>query len=78
MSDVIIPTFEVGRILAMISVLPLKWNAGDVWIEACLGCNHELVPNASFLGPLAYEFLRGFVLTWVQILTVKQSVKPQD
>jgi hypothetical protein len=28
-----------------------------------LGCNDKLISGASLLSPLAYEFLRGFVLT---------------
>ena len=36
-------------------------HKNKVW--TCLCCNHKLVSNASFLGPLAYEFLRAFILT---------------
>ncbi len=74
-SDLILASLVVGCILAMTSIRLWAFYASKVY--TCLGCNHELVSNASFLGPLAYEFFGGFVLAGVECELISYKVEPR-
>ena len=61
-TDLVLAPLEVGCILKVkLTHLIYGRATGKVW--TCLGRNDKLVSDASFLGPLAYEFFRGSVLT---------------
>jgi hypothetical protein len=59
-SDLILSPFEVCCILVMMSVRFCESNRRNVRIN--LGCDYELISDASFLGPLSNEFFRCLVL----------------
>jgi hypothetical protein len=57
----ILPPLEVTCILVVTSAR-FVWMLKGTKVRTCLGCDDELVSDASFLGPLADEFFRCFVL----------------
>jgi hypothetical protein len=61
-TDLVLSPLEVGRVLKIkLGHIICGHVRRKVW--TCLGRNHKLVSDASFLGPLAYELFRGSVLT---------------
>ena len=61
-TNLVLAPLDVGCVLKIkLGDLICGHVTRKVW--TCLGCNYKLVSDASFLGPLAYEFFRGSVLT---------------
>ena len=63
-SNTILASLEVGCILAVASVHLLAYNRRR--FITCLGCDDELVSDASFLRPLTNELFGRFVLARVE------------
>ena len=61
-TDLVFAPLEVGCVLKIkLRDIICGHVTRKVW--TCLGRNDKLVSDASFLGPLAYEFFRGSILT---------------
>ena len=61
-SDLILAPLEVGCELKSQISKSKSWTCSGK-VSTYLGRNDKLISDASFLGPLAYEFFRGSVLT---------------
>jgi len=70
--NTILASLEVGCILAVASVhlLAFSWKR----FVTCLGCDDELVSDASFLRPLANELFGCFVLARVKCELMDRKV----
>ena len=64
-ADLVLASLEVDCVLK-VKLTYLIYGRATRKIWTCLGRNDKLVSDASFLGPLAYEFFRCFVLTDIE------------
>ena len=61
-TDLVLAPLEVGCELKNQIIKSNSWTCSGKSLDY-LGRNDKLVSDASFLGPLAYEFFRGSILT---------------
>ena len=70
--DLILSSLEVGCVLKTSSVFVGVQHEGN---RTCLGCDDQLISDASLLSPLADKIFRSFILTDIGFHTSSATIK---